>query len=103
MPDTTLGELTASTSRTTYAASYPDAVGRIFATADYGTNDSANCINGSGGWTRLQTVPPRSDVVLVSSTVFDTAGNPVTQTAPDSITTASTFDAADRRTAMMED
>ena len=65
VPDTTLGELTASTSRTTYAASYPDAVGRIFATADYGTNGSTN---GSGGWTRLSTVPPRSDDVLVSST-----------------------------------
>ena len=50
VPDTTLGELTVSTSRTTYAASYPDAVGRTFATADYGTNGSTN---GSGGWTRL--------------------------------------------------
>ena len=40
--------------------------------------------------------------MLVSSTVFDTAGNPVTQTAPDSVTTASTFDAADRRTVLVE-
>jgi RHS repeat-associated protein len=99
VPDTTLGKLTASISRTTYAAIYPDAVGRIFATADYGTNGS---LNGSDGWTRLHTVPARSDDVLVSSTVFDTAGNPVTQTAPDSITTASTFDAADRRTVLVE-
>jgi YD repeat-containing protein len=97
--DTTLGELTTATSRTSYVASYPDPLGRTIATAAYGTNGS---LNGSGGWTRPLTVPSRSDDILVQSTLYDTAGNAATQIAADATITNLTFDAADRLTQTIE-
>jgi type I restriction enzyme M protein len=48
--------------RVTYAAMYPDALGRTVATANYGTN-------GGTALTRSSTVPAGSDTVLVSSTL----------------------------------
>ncbi len=57
-PDSQTGPLedpaTTPTARVSYVASYPDALGRVIATADYGTN-------GGTALTRPATVPARSD------------------------------------------
>ena len=67
-PDNQTGPLedpaTTPKARVTYTASYPDALGRIIATADYGTN-------GGAALTRPDTVPARSDNVLVSATAYN--------------------------------
>ena len=80
--------------RVTYSARYPDGLGRMQAGADYGTN-------GGNALARLATIPARADSILVTSMVFDSAGN--TQTITDSAGTITCFsyDAAGRETQRM--
>src|SRR5205807_5821208 len=54
--------------RVTYAATYPDAVGRMVATADYGTN-------GGAALSRASTIPARSDTCLVTPTTGNARGD----------------------------
>lgn len=77
--------------RVTYAAQYPDALGRTAATADYGTN-------GGSVLDRSDTVPDRADDVLVTSTVFDDAGNPESTTDPAGVVTRFHYDDRGRGT-----
>ena len=81
--------------RVSYQASYPDALGRTIATADYGTN-------GAAAWTRPQTVPDPSDTVLVSISTYNTAGDLVVATNPAGVVTESTFDQAGRLVIVVE-
>lgn len=53
--------------RVSYAVSYPDALGRVMASVNYGTN-------GADAFTRPDTIPARSDTVLVNSTAYNDAG-----------------------------
>ena len=70
-PDNQTGPLedpaTTPKARVTYTASYPDALGRVIATADYGTN-------GGTAPTRPDTVPARSHNVLVTTTSYNSRG-----------------------------
>ncbi len=77
--------------RVTYSASYPDALGRTVATANYGTN-------GGTALTRSSTVPTRSDTILVTSTDFDSSGNLQDTTDPSAVVTRFEYDAVDRET-----
>ena len=54
-------------STVSYAVSYPDALDRVVASANYGTN-------GADAFTRPDTIPARSDTVLVNSTAYNDAG-----------------------------
>jgi RHS repeat-associated protein len=75
--------------RVTYAASYPDALGRAQASADYGTN-------GGSALSRPTTVPARIDTCLVSSQTYSAAGNLLNATDPAGLVTAFTYDALGR-------
>ncbi len=55
-------------SRDSFAANWSDALGRMIASANYGTNNNA------GPPTRPNTVPASSDTVLVSQTRYNSAG-----------------------------
>ncbi len=77
--------------RVTYAAGYPDALGRTVAFADYGTN-------GGTALSRSATIPTRSDTCLVTSMTFDVAGNRATTTDPAGLVVQMTFDARGRQT-----
>jgi len=70
-PDSQTGPLedpaTTPKARVSYVASYPNALGRVIATADYGTNDGT-------ALSRLATVPVRSDNALVTTTVYNSRG-----------------------------
>jgi len=61
--------------RVTYAALYPDALGRTQAAANYGTN-------GGTTLTRSSTIPTPSDEILVSLTAYDEAGNTLSMADP---------------------
>ena len=78
-PDSQTGPLedpsTTPKARVTYMASYPDALGRIIATADYGTN-------GGTALSRPDTVSARSDNVLVTTTGYNSRGEAETTTDP---------------------
>ncbi|MEO2013523.1 MAG: hypothetical protein ABGZ53_04055 [Fuerstiella sp.] len=77
--------------RVTYSASYPDALGRMVATANYGTN-------GGTALTRSSTVPTRSDTISVTSTQFDSSGNMEDSTDPSAVVTRFEYDAVARET-----
>ena len=77
-------------SRITYSAVWPDPVGRQQASADYGTN-------GGSSLSRPDTIPARSDTVLVTSLTYNNAGQAATQTNPGGVTTCLSFDAAGRQ------
>jgi RHS repeat-associated protein len=81
--------------RVSYVAGYPDALGRPIATADYGTN-------GGAAWTPPDTIPSRSDTVLVSSSMYDAAGNLTEDTDPMGTVTTQEFDQAGRRVKTVE-
>lgn len=91
-----LGELQNPSStpkaRVTYAAMYPDALGRTQASANYGTN-------GGSSLSRPSTIPARSDTVLVTSQSYNAAGNMVTTTDPAGMKTCFEHDDAGRETA----
>ena len=92
-PDNQTGPLedpaTTPKARVTYTASYPDALGRVIATADYGTN-------GGAALTRPATVPARSDNVLVTTTGYNSRGEAETTTDPSGLVTFVTNDDAGR-------
>lgn len=81
--------------RVSYSAIYPDAIGRTQAQADFGTN-------GGAAWSRPDTIPSRSDTVLVASSVFDDAGNQTESTDPMGTVTRQEFDQAGRRVKTVE-
>ncbi len=85
------GELTTSTARVTYAASWFDEANRQTGSASYGTN-------GGSAFTRPSTVPARSDTVLVTSTEYNTAGQAYKTTDPAGKESRSYFDDAGRAT-----
>ena len=99
-PDSQTGPLNdpglAPKARVTYLALYPDALGRIVATADYGTN-------GGAAFTRSATIPARSDTVLVNSVEFDSAGNVLRTTDPKGIVTRFEYDDLGREVTVIED
>ena len=80
--------------RVTYSASYPDALGRVVASADYGTN-------GGTALSRSATIPARSDSILVNSSVFDSSGNTESTTDPSGIVTKFVYDALGRETSRL--
>ena len=75
--------------RVTYQAIYPDAIGRPVATVNYGTN-------GGTSLTRPSTIPSRSDTVLVTSNVYDSAGRSYQTTDPVGKVTQTEYDARGR-------
>jgi len=77
-------------SRITYAATWPDAIGRAQASTNYGTN-------GGSTLSRPSTIPARSDDVLVTSLDYDAAGQVATQTNPGGIKTCLEYDARGRQ------
>lgn len=77
--------------RVTYAAMYPDGVGRQQAAADYGSNGDTPLV-------RSATIPARSDTVLVNSTAYNNRGEPYQTTDPAATVTQTTLDDAGRRT-----
>jgi RHS repeat-associated protein len=81
--------------RVSYLASYPDALGRIQAQANYGTYNNAT-------WTRSDNIPPRSATTLVVTLTYDSLSRVVLQTDPAGIRTRSIFDKAGRLTQTIE-
>lgn len=83
--------------RASHIAYYPDALGRSQAVANFGTY-AANA------WDRnsFPTVPSRSDTVLVNSTTYDAAGDPIITIDPQNVQTCRTFDKAGRLTSIVE-
>jgi len=77
--------------RVTSQASWQDLVGRLVASANYGTN-------GGSSLSRPSTIPDRSDDVLVTSVACDEAGQVESQTNPGGIKTCLEYDAAGRQT-----
>ncbi|HQG48456.1 MAG TPA: hypothetical protein PK373_05155, partial [Sedimentisphaerales bacterium] len=75
--------------RVSYVVFYADPVGRSIATANYGTN-------GGSSLTRSDTVPTRSDDVLVSSTEYDSTGQAYKTTDPAGKEDRQEFDDAGR-------
>jgi YD repeat-containing protein len=75
--------------RVLYSMSYPDPLGRIVATANYGTN-------GGTAPGRPDTAPERSDSVLVSTTDYNARGETAATTDPNGIVTVQQFDDAGR-------
>ena len=86
---------TQPTARASYVASYPDTIGRVVATADYGAS-------AGGTWTRPSSIPARSSTVLVNSTTYNTAGNAANQTDPAGVQTTRAYDDADRLITLVE-
>ena len=88
------GELTSTSgsqpkARLTYSATYPDAVGRVIAQANYGDN-------GGSSFTRSSTIPARSDTVLVTSTAYNDNGEAYKQIDPAGKEDRTYFDDAGR-------
>jgi RHS repeat-associated protein len=82
-------------SRVTYAAAWHDGIGRVVATAAYGTN-------GGSALSRPSTVPSRSDTCLVSTTEFNSRGEAYKVVDPKATVTRQEFDDAGRRTKLIE-
>ena len=92
------GELTGGAqpkARVSYQAIYPDPIGRIQAQANYGTN-------GAASFTRPDTIPARSDTVLVTSTGYNEAGEAWQRTDPKGTVNRIEFDALGRQTRTIE-
>ena len=90
------GELTSPSgsqpkARVSYVALYADPIGRSIANANYGTN-------GGSSLSRGNTVPARSDTVLVSSTEYDSTGQAYKSIDPAGKEDRQFFDAAGRVT-----
>jgi RHS repeat-associated protein len=78
--------------RVLYSATWPDAIGRNQASANYGTN-------GGIPPSRPHTIPERSDIVLVSSTGYDSAGNTFQIIDPSGVASHMAFDSVGRQIA----
>ena len=98
-PDNQTGPLqdpsTTPKARVTYVAFYHDPIGRIIASADYGTN-------GGVPLTRSPTIPASSDTVLVTRTRYDRVGNVDQTIDPSGMVTKYEHDAARRKTKVIE-
>jgi len=81
--------------RRSYTASWFDPIGRTIASADYGTNGGAALI-------RPETVPQRSDIVLVSSQRYAANGESNASIDPMGVDTRWVNDAAGRRVRLIE-
>jgi len=81
--------------RVSYVANYPDAIGRMQASANYGTNAAASFI-------RPATIPASSATVLVSGTAYNSRGEAYQQTDPAGTVNQSVFDDAGRKTQLTE-
>jgi RHS repeat-associated protein len=77
--------------RVSCAASYPDALGRTMATADFGTNGLSTT-----PWHRPDLIPACTDDVLVTLTAYNPKGEPFQTTDPMQAVTTRTWDAAGR-------
>jgi RHS repeat-associated protein len=86
---------TSPKARVTYSASWIDGVGRIIASADYGTN-------GGSSFTRPSAIPTRSDTILVSSTTFNDDGEVFSTFDPKNTETRIEYDDAGRQTIQIE-
>ena len=80
--------------RVTYAAFYPDALGRPQAQCNYGTN-------GDAAFTRSSTIPASSNGVLVASTNYNSRGEAYQEIDPAGRLDQTTFDDAGRRTELV--
>ena len=94
------GELTSPSgsqpkARVTYAAQYPDALGREQARVDVGTN-------GNSSYSRPSTIPTRGDDVLVTSTGFNSDGEGSSTIDAAGKEDREEFDDAGRRTRRIE-
>ncbi len=87
--------LTTPNARVTYAAAYPDPLGRLVATADYGTN-------GGTALSRQSTIPARSDTCLVNSTTFNARDEKYLAADPAGTVTYQVFDDRGRRLTLIE-
>ena len=81
--------------RVTYAAGYPDALGRPVAAADYGTNGGASL-------SRSPTIPARSDTCLVNSSTYNARDEDYLATDPAGTVTYQLFDDRGRRLTLIE-
>lgn len=81
--------------RVSYVASWFDGADRVIASANYGTNADSSL-------SRPDTVPSRSDTVLVTSMVYNDAGMVYRTTDPAGIETRKTFDQVGRVTSTIE-
>ena len=81
--------------RVTYAAMYPDAVGRPVAVANYGTN-------GGSSLSRSSTIPASADTCLVSLTSFNARDENYLATDPAGTVTLIVRDDADRQISLVE-
>ncbi|WP_145349512.1 RHS repeat domain-containing protein [Roseimaritima multifibrata] len=77
--------------RIQYMASYPDAIGRLVATANCGTNGGASL-------TRSATIPASSDTILVSQQIYNSAAELRDSINPAGKITRINYDAAGRQT-----
>jgi RHS repeat-associated protein len=75
--------------RVTYAANWPDALGRVLAAANYGTN-------GGISLTRPSTIPASSAIVLVNLIAYDAGGDVQSTTDPMGTVTLFAYDAVGR-------
>jgi len=81
--------------RVTYAALYPDPLGRTQVSANYGTN-------GGTALSRPSITPARSDTVLVSSSDFNDAGELASTRDPKGLQVVVQYDDAGRRITLIE-
>ncbi|MDB6077548.1 MAG: repeat-associated core domain protein, partial [Akkermansiaceae bacterium] len=85
--------------RVSYVATYPDGIGRVQASADYGTNDNL-------AFSRPATVPPRSGLSTpqpeVATYLFDLLGRITFSKDPAGIGTGRTWDKLSRLTLVYE-
>ncbi len=79
--------------RISYAASYPDTLGRTVAVANYGTNGLSTT-----PWSRPDLIPVCTDDVLVNLTAYNPTGEPYLTTDPILAQYTRTWDAAGRLT-----
>ena len=90
------GELTTSSARASYTASWFDGANRVTATANYGTN-------GGSAFSRPSSAPARSDTVLVTSTEYNAAGQAYKTIDPAGKESRAEFDDAGRTTKQIGD
>lgn len=91
---TSTGALITGNARVSYAAFWPDVVGRRIAAANYGA---------VAGFTRPSTPPARSDTVLVTSTDYNAAGEPFSKTDPKGIEGCRAWDHTGRPIQQVDD
>ena len=89
------GELSATDARICYTAIWYDGARRPTAAANYGTN-------GGSSFLRPSTAPDSSDTVLVTTTAYDSAGNPYQTIDPAGKETRQQFDHAGRVTKLIQ-